>query len=189
MRLCYSFAMESEAKSRHLVEIIANFFKLGLVAFGGPAAHIAMMDDEFVSRRKWMSRQHFLDLIGATNLIPGPNSTEMTMHLGYERGGIWGSIAAGIAFILPAALLTGLAAWAYVNYGSLPLVEPLLQGIKPAVVAIILGALWRLGRKGIKNWQLVVIGAGHLVGRACLVGIICWRGGWHVLAAAAITPW
>lgn len=173
--------MEAKPKSRHLAEISANFFKLGLVAFGGPAAHIAMMDDEFVTRRQWVSRQHFLDLIGATNLIPGPNSTEMTMHLGYERGGMWGSIAAGVAFILPAAMLTGLAAWAYVNFGSLPQVEPLLQGIKPAVVAIILGALWRLGRKGIKNWQLVVIGAGVAVATLLDVPVL-----WALFAGGAV---
>lgn len=160
--------MSDHLKPRNLREIIGNFFKLGLVAFGGPAAHIAMMDDEFVTRRKWVSRQHFLDLVGATNLIPGPNSTEMTMHLGYERGGIWGSIAAGASFIFPAALITMILAWVYVNYGTLPQVEPLLLGIKPAVVAIILGALWRLGRKGIKNWQLALIGSG--VALAALLG-------------------
>jgi chromate transporter len=152
--------MQPKNKSQHLGEIIGNFLKLGFIAFGGPAAHIAMMDDEFVTRRQWVSRQHFLDLVGATNLIPGPNSTEMTMHLGYERGGVWGSILAGVSFIFPAALITCIFAWVYVNYGALPQVEPLLQGIKPAVVAIILGALWRLGRKGIKNWQLALIGGG-----------------------------
>jgi chromate transporter len=160
--------MQPSFKPRNLREIIGNFFKLGLVAFGGPAAHIAMMDDEFVTRRKWVSRQHFLDLVGATNLIPGPNSTEMTMHLGYERGGVWGSILAGVAFIFPAALITGILAWVYVNYGALPQVEPLLLGIKPAVIAIILGALWRLGHKGIKNWQLALIGGG--VALAALLG-------------------
>ncbi|MCO5189289.1 MAG: chromate efflux transporter [Anaerolineae bacterium] len=160
-------------KPRNLREIIGNFLKLGFVAFGGPAAHIAMMDDEFVTRRQWVSRQHFLDLVGATNLIPGPNSTEMTMHLGYERGGVWGSVLAGMSFILPAALITTILAWVYVNYGTLPQVGPLLLGIKPAVVAIILGALWRLGRKGIKNWQLALIGAG--VTLAALLGVpVLW---------------
>ena len=100
-----------------LLEIARLFFRFGFVAFGGPAAHIAMMDDEFVERRKWVTRQHFLDLVGATNLIPGPNSTEMVMHLGYERGGVLGMIVAGVSFILPAAGLTGALAWAYVEYG------------------------------------------------------------------------
>lgn len=139
-------------------EIARIFFKLGLIAFGGPAAHIAMMEDEFVVRRKWIDRQHFLDLIGATNLIPGPNSTEMTMHVGYERGGWPGLIAAGSSFIFPAAVLTGTLGWLYVEYGTLPEVEPFLIGIKPAVMAVILGALWRLGKKAVKGWPLVPIG-------------------------------
>ncbi len=141
-----------------LGEVARLFFKLGVTAFGGPAAHIAMMEDEFVTRRKWISRQHFLDLIGATNLIPGPNSTEMTMHLGYERAGRLGLMVAGACFILPAAVLTGIAAALYVTYGALPEVEPFLYGIKPAVIAVILGATWRLGRKAVKGWRLAVIG-------------------------------
>lgn len=145
-------------KRERLKEIVALFVKLGLIAFGGPAAHIAMMEDEVVTRRKWIDRQHFLDLVGATNLIPGPNSTEMTMHVGYERGGWPGLFLAGTLFILPAALITGALAWVYVTYGSLPQVEPLLVGIKPAVIAVILGAVWKLGRKAVKNWQLAVLG-------------------------------
>lgn len=151
-----------------LLEIARLFFRFGLVAFGGPAAHVAMMDDEFVERRKWVSRQHFLDLVGATNLIPGPNSTEMVMHLGYERGGLLGMIVAGVCFILPAAGLTGALAWAYVEYGALPAVEPFLVGIKPAVIAIILGALWKLGKKAAKGWRLGLIGASAAV--ASLLG-------------------
>ena len=152
-----------------LSEIAWLFFRLGLTAFGGPAAHIAMMEDEFVSRRKWISRQHFLDLIGATNLIPGPNSTEMTMHLGYERGGFAGMLAAGGCFIAPAAALTGAVAWAYVEYGALPAVEPWLAGIKPAVLAIIAGALWKLGKKAIKGWRLAPVAAA--VFAAMLAGV------------------
>ena len=138
-------------------ELVRLFAKLGFIAFGGPAAHIAMLEDEVVTRREWMSRQHFLDLVGATNLIPGPNSTEMMMHIGYERAGWKGLLAAGAAFIFPAALLTGLAAWAYVTWGRLPEVEPFLAGIKPAVLVIILGALWKLGRKAIRGWELAVL--------------------------------
>ena len=152
-----------------LAEIARIFLKLGFIAFGGPAAHIAMMEDEFVTRRKWISRQHFLDLIGATNLIPGPNSTEMTMHVGYERGGTRGLFVAGACFIGPAVLLTGLAAWAYVRFGALPAVEPFLYGIKPAVIAIILGALWKLGRKAIKGWRFAVLAVA--VAAAVLAGL------------------
>ena len=142
-----------------LGEIARVFAKLGVIAFGGPAAHIAMMEEEFVVRRKWIGRQHFLDLIGATNLVPGPNSTEMTMHVGYERGGPRGLFVAGACFIGPAVLLTGIAAWAYVAFGSLPAVERFLYGIKPAVLAIILGALWRLGKKAVTGWRLAVLAA------------------------------
>lgn len=136
------------------------FLKLGFIAFGGPAAHIAMMEDEVVKRRGWIDGQHFLDLIGATNLIPGPNSTEMTMHIGYEQRGWAGLVTAGICFIVPAVFLTGFLGWLYVRYGALPEVEPFLQGIKPAVIAVILNALWRLGKKAVKGWTLVPVGVG-----------------------------
>lgn len=144
------------------------FLKLGVIAFGGPAAHIAMMEDEVVSRRKWISREHFLDLVGATNLIPGPNSTEMTMHIGYERGGWPGLFVAGGLFILPAALLTGTLAWLYQTYGTMPQVIPFLDGIKPAVLGVILSALLRLGKKAVKGWLLAVIGLGVMT--AVLLG-------------------
>ncbi|MDX1419397.1 MAG: chromate efflux transporter [Rubricoccaceae bacterium] len=152
-----------------LAELARLFLKLGVVAFGGPAAHIAMMEDEVVERRGWMTRQHFLDLIGATNLIPGPNSTEMVMHVGYERAGGRGLAVAGACFIGPAVLLTGLAAWFYVRFGSLPAVEPFLYGIKPAVLAVILGALWKLGRKAVTGWRLGVLAVG--VAAAVLAGV------------------
>ncbi|MEL6250498.1 MAG: chromate efflux transporter [Bacteroidota bacterium] len=139
-------------------EIIRLFFKLGISAFGGPAAHIAMMEEEFVSKRKWMSREHFLDLMGATNLIPGPNSTEMVMHLGLHRAGLAGMILAGASFILPAAFLTLLLAVFYVAYGDLPEVEPFLRGIKPAVLVIILAALIKLGKKALKKQAYIVLG-------------------------------
>lgn len=141
-----------------LADIARVFLRLGFVAFGGPAVHIAMMEDEFVSRRKWIDRQHFLDLVGATNLIPGPNSTEMTMHLGYERGGRAGLVVAGSAFMLPAVLITAAFAWMYVRFGTLPDVEPFLYGIKPAVIAVIAGAVFKLGRKAVTGWRLAAIG-------------------------------
>lgn len=153
---------------RQLREIALLFFKLGCIAFGGPAAHIGMMEDETVTRRQWLSREHFLDLVGATNLIPGPNSTEMTMHIGYERGGWRGLLLAGSMFILPAATITLFLAWLYTTYGTLPQVQTLLWGIKPAVLAIILSAVWKLGRKAVKNWGLAGLGA--LVLAAVLLG-------------------
>ncbi|MCY4205407.1 MAG: chromate efflux transporter [Bacteroidetes bacterium] len=150
-------------------ELIRLFLKLGLIGFGGPAAVIAMIDDEVVTRRKWLTREHFLDLVGATNLIPGPNSTEMAMHVGYERRGIGGMVVAGLCFILPAALMTGTLGWLYGEYGQIPEVEPFLRGIKPAVLAIILGALWRLGKSAVKAWSLVPIGVAVAI--ALLLGI------------------
>lgn len=141
-----------------LVEIVKVFGKLGFIAFGGPAAHIAMMEKEIVEKRQWIDQQKFLDLVGATNLIPGPNSTEMTMHCGHERAGWMGMFLAGMSFIFPAVILTGFLAVLYVEYGQVPAIEPLLYGIKPAVLSIILGAILKLGKKALKNWQLGVIG-------------------------------
>ena len=122
-------------------EVALLFLRLGTIAFGGPAAHIAMMRDELVRRRRWVSDQRFVDLMGATNLIPGPNSTELAIHLGYDRARWRGLAAAGTCFILPAALLVTALAWAYVRYGETPAVEGLLYGIVPAVIAIIAHAL------------------------------------------------
>ena len=139
-------------------EVAGVFFKLGCFAFGGPAAHIAMMEAEIVERRKWMDRQHFLDLIGATNLIPGPNSTEMTMHCGYERAGVPGLVIAGLSFLFPAVVLTGLLAFLYVEYGTMPEVAPLMDGIKPAVLVLIAGAVYKLGKKALKNTELGILG-------------------------------
>jgi chromate transporter len=142
-----------------LKDLARLFLKLGFVAFGGPAAHIAMLEDEVVEKRKWMTRDHFLDLVGATNLIPGPNSTEMTMHVGYQYAGVAGLFMAGVCFIGPAVLLTGILAYLYIEYGELPAIAPFLLGIKPAVLAIIAGAIYKLGNKALKSWQLGLIGA------------------------------
>jgi len=152
-----------------LKEVALVFFKLGCFAFGGPAAHIAMMEDEAVEKRKWMTRDYFLDLIGTTNLIPGPNSTEMTMHCGYERAGKKGLFVAGISFIFPAILVTGLLAYLYVTYGQLPEVEPFVFGIKPAVLAIIASAIIKLGKKALKGLELGIIGG--LVFICSLLGV------------------
>lgn len=143
---------------KNLLELAALFLKLGATAFGGPAAHIALMEQEVVRRRAWLTHEHFLDLIGATNLIPGPNSTEMTMHVGYERAGWRGLLLAGICFIFPAALITLGFAILYKQYGALPQITPFFRGIQAAVIAIILQAGYNLSRKAAKNGVLVAIG-------------------------------
>ena len=137
--------------SQRLTEVARLFLKLGMTAFGGPAAHIAMMHNEIVKRRKWLSDQQFLDLVGATNLIPGPNSTEMAIHIGFLRAGWPGLIMGGICFIVPAMLIVLSLAWVYVRFGTTPQVEWLLYGIKPVVIAIIMQALWSLGQKAVKG--------------------------------------
>ena len=153
--------MQTEKTS--LKELASLFTRLGLTAFGGPAAHIAMMQKEVVDKRKWMDHQHFVDLIGATNLIPGPNSTEMAIHIGHERAGWKGLIIAGCCFILPAVLITGLIAWLYQKYGQLPEVRPFIYGIKPAIIAIILAAVFPLAQKSLKTVELGIIGVLALV--------------------------
>ncbi len=150
-------------------QLLALFLKLGVTAFGGPAAHIAMMEDEVVTRRQWLTRERFLDLLGATNLIPGPNSTEMAIHIGFVRAGVIGLVVAGISFILPAALLTLGCAWVYDRFQTVPQAEALLYGIKPAVIAVILSAVWRLGKTAAKGPFL--IGIGFLVMLLVLLGI------------------
>lgn len=145
-------------------EVFLLFLRLGATSFGGPAAHIAIMHDEVVKRRKWLSDQKFLDLIGITNLIPGPNSTEMAIHIGFLRAGWPGLIAGGLGFILPAFCIVLLLAWVYVQYGSSPQVGWILYGIKPVVIAIILKSLWQLSRKALKGTLLFIIGAGVVLG-------------------------
>ena len=157
------------SQKNNLIEIAKLFFKLGCISFGGPAAHIAMMEDEVVKKRQWFTQEHFLDLIGATNLIPGPNSTEMTMHCGYERGGWKGLFIAGACFITPAILITMVFAWLYQAYGQLPEVEPFIYGIKPAVIALIVMAAYRLGKKAIKNTELALLGTLTII--VCLLGV------------------
>jgi len=145
-------------ETQKLKQVAAVFFKLGLFAFGGPAAHIAMMEHEVVTKRAWMTREHYLDLIGATNLIPGPNSTEMTMHCGYQRAGKKGLFIAGISFIFPAVFITAILGYLYVLYGALPQVQPFIKGIQPAVIVIIASAVIKLGKKAVKNWELALLG-------------------------------
>lgn len=178
--------------------------RLGFTAFGGPAAHIAMLHDEVVVRRKWMEEQRFLDMLGATNLIPGPNSTEMIIHVGHLRAGYAGLLAAGVCFITPAAAIILVLAWLYLQYGATPAGEWLLYGIKPVIIAVVLQALWGLGRKAVKGVFLGAVGAAvfalYLLGLDEL--LLLFGGGLLVTAvqlarrpdagtggAAALWPW
>jgi chromate transporter len=165
-------------------ELARLFLRLGATAFGGPAAHIAMMEDEVVTRRKWMTKEEFLDLLGATNMIPGPNSTEMAILVGHRRGGFTGLLVAGSCFILPAVLIVAAIAWAYVRFGTLPQAEGLLYGVKPVVIAVIVQALWRLGRSALKTrWLIAVAIASVALGFAGVneLAIIFGAGGFVAL--------
>jgi chromate transporter len=152
-----------------LSQVAKLFLKLGIIGFGGPAVHIALMEEEVVRKRAWLSEEHFLDLVGATNLIPGPNSTEMTMHIGHERAGWKGLIVAGSCFIIPAVIITAFFAWLYQQYGQLPQVQPFIYGIKPAIIAIVVSLMINLGRKALKSIELGVIGASAAI--AVLAGV------------------
>jgi len=164
-----------------LGELIRLFLKLGTISFGGPAAHIALMEEEVVRRRNWLSREQFLDLLGATYLIPGPNAIEMAANIGYRRGGLLGLVVAGTSFTLPAVAITAALAWAYVGYQALPQikpwVDPLLAGIKPAVLAIIVAAIGRLGKTALRSWELAAIGLG--------VAAASWAGAGEVASLLA----
>ena len=152
-----------------LGQLAVLFLKLGILAFGGPAAHIARMEDEVVRRRKWLAREEFLDLLGAANLIPGPSSTELAIYIGYRQAGWPGLVAGGVCFILPAALIVTAIAWAYVRFGTLPAAAGVLYGVKPVVIAVIAQALWRLGRSAVKTASLALLAAAALV--ASLYGV------------------
>jgi chromate transporter len=141
-----------------LRELAALFLKLGAISFGGPAAHTALMESEVVGKRQWLTRQQFLDMLGAANLIPGPTSTELAINVGFVRAGWAGLCVAGASFILPAALITGAFAWAYVHFGATPHAASILGGIKPAVIAVIAIAIWRLGKTAVRDVGLAVLG-------------------------------
>lgn len=138
-------------------EVAALFLRLGATSFGGPAAHIALMRDEVVGRRGWLTDQQFLDLVSACNLIPGPNSTELAIHIGYHAAGWRGLLAAGVCFILPATLIVAAIAWSYVTFGTLPQVAGVLYGVKPVVIAVVIQAVWTLGRACLKTRTLAVV--------------------------------
>ena len=163
--------MEKQVKGNKqtLLEIARVFLRLGVFAFGGPAAHIAMMEDEIVNKRKWVSKEKFIDLLGFTNLIPGPNSTEMAIHLGYARGGRLGLLIAGTCFILPAMLIVLVFAVLYQAYGSIPSVGHILDGIKPVIIAVVAQALFRLAMTIIKKVDVALIAAAVLA--ASLLGV------------------
>ena len=158
--------MENKVSVKDIAKL---FLKLGVIGFGGPAAHIAMMKQEVVAKKKWMSEQQFLDLLGATNLIPGPNSTEMAIHIGYDKGGWKGLLTAGLCFILPAVFMTGIFALLYKEYGELPKIQSFIYGIKPAIIAIIIGAIYPLAKKSLNSVFLGIIGIAVLA--ASLLGI------------------
>jgi chromate transporter len=146
-----------EKRAVRLRTVAGLFLRLGATSFGGPAAHIALMEDEVVRRRGWLTAEEFLDLVGATNLIPGPNSTELAIHIGHRVAGWKGLVAAGVCFILPAALIVSALAWAYTAYGRLPPVAGVLYGVKPVVIAVVLQALWRFGRSAVRTPLLVTV--------------------------------
>lgn len=173
-----------EAQGARLREVAWLFLRLGATTFGGPLVHIAMMERESV-RRKWVTREQFLDLVGITNLLPGPSSTEMAMHLGHARAGGWGLVVGGACFILPAALITVAFAWAYVAFGKLPETTAILYGTKPVIVAVVAHALWGLGKTALKRRSIMVLAVGSAI--ACALGahellVLALAG----LAAAAI---
>ena len=149
-------------------DLAVPFLRLGLTAFGGPAAHIAMMEEEFVRRRAWVSRADFLDMLGASNLVPGPSSTEVAIHIGHQRAGWRGLVIAGVCFIVPAMLIVIVCAWIYATFGSLRQVQSIMYGVKPVIIAVVLHALWGLGRAAVKNVFLAAIGV--LATAAALAG-------------------
>ncbi len=157
----YADLKPKEQKQR-LSELAIVFLRLGAIAFGGPAAHIGMMTDEVVKRRQWLSHERLLDLLGITNLIPGPNSTELAIHIGLERAGWRGLMVAGTCFILPAMLIVWALAAVYARYQTVPQVEWLLYGVKPVIVAIVLQALWQLGKKAVKDKPTTIAGIGAI---------------------------
>lgn len=159
------------------------FLQLGVTAFGGPVAHLAMMDRELIQKRRWIARDEFIDMVGLVNLIPGPNSTQLVMYVGYRHGRIAGMLIAGMAFIIPAAAITLALAWLYVTYGSVPSGQAFLFGVQPVVIAVIASALWRLLPQGIKDWRTGVLFAAALVAAAMGVSELA------IIVAGAAAGW
>jgi chromate transporter len=176
------------ARREALRELAVLFLRLGTLSMGGPAAHIAMMEDEVVRRRRWMTHEQFLDMLGVCNLIPGPNSTEMAIHIGQLRAGFAGLVVAGACFILPAAAIVLAIAWMYVRFGTMPQAIGLLYGIKPVIIAVVLQALWGLGRTAIKSRMLAVLAIVALIASLLDVNdmIVLLGGGLVMLAIRAV---
>ncbi len=172
-------------RSTSLAELARLFLKLGVIGFGGPAAHVALMEDEVVQRRRWLTRDEFLDYVGATNLLPGPNSTELAIQIGRDRAGWPGVLIAGACFILPAAVMVTLLAWGYSRFGQLPNVAATLAGVKAVVIAIVVQALWRLGRTAIKSTWLVLLAFASVVAAVAGVHELVVLLGAAVVATAA----
>ncbi len=184
----------ADSKNADLRELALFFLLLGTTAFGGPAGHVALMEDQLVTRKKWLTREKFLDLWGASNLIPGPSSSELAIHIGYLRGGWAGLVVAGVCFVLPAAVIVGLLAWAYVHFSQLPATSAILYGIKPVVIAVIAQALWSLSRSAVKTKFLGLLGLVSLMLAAfgvppiwllLLSGLAAVLGDWTI---SGITP-
>ena len=149
----------NERVNSAVAEVTRLMLKLGVIGFGGPAAHIAMMRDETVRRRQWLSDEEFMQMVGATNLIPGPNSTEMAMHIGLKRAGVRGLIAGGLSFIVPAVIIVGAIAWLYAEHGTDPLVFDIRYGVLPVIIAVIAHAVWGLGKANLRNLAGLVTAA------------------------------
>ncbi|QSQ13024.1 chromate efflux transporter [Myxococcus landrumensis] len=193
----------SSSRTAALRELALLFLRLGATAFGGPAAHIAMMEDEVVRRRRWLTRDEFVDLLGAANLIPGPNSTELAIHIGHRRAGWPGLVVAGTCFILPAFFIVAGIAWVYSRFGNVPDVSALLYGVKAVIIAVVLQALWGLSRTVVKTWREALVGAGVAtaaflgVNELLLlllagVGVFAWRGvgrGGARSSVGVLAPW
>ncbi len=190
---------EAKAEKGSLLEVAAAFLRLGFTAFGGPAAHVAMMEEEFVRRRAWITHGEFVDMIGAAALVPGPNSTEVAIHVGMRRAGVPGMVVAGACFIVPAALMVSAIAWAYVRYGALPSAQAFLYGVKPVVVAVVAQAIWLLVSKVVDAWpkRLALLGSivasalglsevATLLGAGVLLGANAWRKERNLRSAAPV---
>lgn len=169
-----------------LRDVALLFLKLGTTAFGGPAAHIALMEHEVVRRRRWLTHEGFLDYLGATNLIPGPNSTELAIHVGHSVAGWSGLIVAGVCFIAPAAAIVLAIAWAYVRFGALPQMAGILYGVKPVVIAVVAQAIWHLGRRALTSPFMIALGAGSLAAAALGVNELVVLGAAALIAGASV---
>lgn len=170
---------DEESRGHKLAELALVFLRLGSIAIGGPGGQIAMLRQEVVERRRWMTDEEFLDRVGAANLIPGPSSTEVTIFTGFYRAGLAGLVVAGASYMMPAVAIVAAIAWVYVHYGNLPQVAGLLYGVKPAVIVLVVDAVWKLGRASARTLFLAVLGlaaAGSAVAGAGPLAVIAGAG-------------